>query len=118
MIFDLFFEYSFKEPHLDTSSELSFKKERHYSGIKGGQHTIRFTNGYCVTMNRRRFEDSFIRQGNRFLWIFGYVYSNKKFQAKTGTPVGLLNAENLFNLKDQYPEEWKYLIKGSYVIVF
>ncbi|EMS77666.1 putative asparagine synthetase AsnA [Desulfotignum phosphitoxidans DSM 13687] len=117
MIFDLFFEYSFKNGHSEPLNEITFKREARYAGIKGVENCIRFTNGYCVTMNRRQFQDSFFRQGDHFLWIFGYVYSNKKYEAKTGNPVGLLNAENLFNLKNQYPEQWQYFVKGSYVIV-
>jgi len=117
MIFDLFFEFSFKTDSFDSLSYVSFKEATYYTDIKGVENCIKFNNGYCTTLNRRDFQDSFIKAGNDYLWIFGYVYTNKRYERNTGKPVELLNAENLFMLKNDHPDQWQYLIKGSYVII-
>jgi hypothetical protein len=117
MIFDFFFEYSFKENKSNPEDIVSFKQEPMYKDIEGKENCITFNNGYCTTMNRRDFNDSFFRNGSKYLWIFGYVYTNKRYESTTGNPVSILTARDLFALISRHPEEWQYLIKGSYVIV-
>ena len=117
MIFDLFFEFSFKNDCSDPPSYVSFKEEVHYAGIKSAENCVRFKNGYCTTLNRRNFQDSFTRAGSNYLWIYGYVYTNKRFESITGKPGALLSAEGLFRLKNEHSDQWQYFIKGSYVII-
>lgn len=117
MIFDLFFEFSFKNGCTDSTNRVSFKKESHYAGITGTENRVEFKGGYCTTLNRRIFQDSFITVGSDYLWIYGYVYTNKKYESNTGRPVKLLPATSLLLLKNEHPDQWQYFIKGSYVII-
>ena len=117
MIFDLFFECSFKNDSDFSGNLISFRKEARYANIAGTENCVRFNNGYCATLNRRDFQDSFFRADSNYLWIFGYVYTNNRYGRNTGKPVGFLTVGELFRLKNEYPDQWQYLIKGSYVII-
>ncbi len=117
MIFDFFLEYSFKSSKSKSEDMILFSRESMYDHIVGKENTIPFKNGYCTTLNRRDFNDSFFRSGSKYLWIFGYVYTNKRYESTTGHPVSIVTAQDLFDLISRHPEQWQYFIKGSYVIV-
>jgi len=117
LIFDLFFEFSFNNSRSDFPTYASFKQENQYAGITSTENCVRLNNGYCTTLNRRNFQDSFIRVGSNYLWIFGYVYTNGHYERKTGKPVEYLRAKKLLRLKNEHPGQWQNLIKGSYVII-
>ena len=116
MIFDFFLEINFNRS-LQSFYKLSFKKENEYNEIVGEEHSIDLKNGYCVTLNRGNFDHHYVEKSNSFYWIFGYAYTNKKYADLEKIKPSLLSIIDIVLLQEKYPQNWRMLLKGLYVIV-
>jgi asparagine synthetase B (glutamine-hydrolysing) len=116
LIFDLYIELDLGG-NTGQLKPFSFKKDDNYKEIKGDEHFIELKYGYAVSLNRRNFSDNYIKEKETHVWIFGFVYTNKKYQQLTGKKCGLLKAEEILAIRSSYPDKWQSLLKGSYVII-
>ena len=116
MIFDFFLEINFNQS-LHSFYKLSFKEENEYNEIVGEEHSIDLKKGYCVTLNRGNFNHLYVEKSNSYYWIFGYAYTNNKCKILEKIKPSLLSIIDIVSLQEKYPQNWRMLLKGLYVLV-
>ena len=116
MIFDFFLELNFNNS-FQPLNKLSFKGENEYSEIVGEERLIELKNGYCITMNRGDYSHLYLEKSNVHYWIFGYAYTNKKYENLEKRKPSLLSINEIVSIQEKYPKNWRTLLKGLYVLV-
>ena len=116
MIFDFFLELDFNQS-FQSSNKLSFKDEDEYAEILGEERFIDLKDGYCATLNRNDYSQLYVEKSNVHYWIFGYAYTNKKFEALENGKPRLLSINEIVTIQEKYPQKWRTLLKGLYAII-
>jgi hypothetical protein len=68
-------------------------------------------------LNRGDFNNLYVEKSNSYYWIFGYAYSNKKYQELEKIQPSLLSIIDIVSLQEKYPQNWRMLLKGLYILV-
>lgn len=116
MIFDFYLQLDWQSSEKPFEQKL-FGLEEQYADIKGAENSVALDKGFSCTLNRREYSDFYLRNENRHIWVFGYVYSNKEYQARKGIQPSWLNINELNKLMIEFPKDWYSMIKGMFNII-
>jgi asparagine synthetase B (glutamine-hydrolysing) len=117
MIFDFYLSVNLKQGSSNWIEHIKFKNEPFYKDIKGTEESVILKNGYSTCLYRRNYSDSFYQKKDLKLWIFGYVFTNKKYAESKGRAPWKLDAGEILDLYLSDNKAFIHNLKGSYVLV-
>jgi asparagine synthetase B (glutamine-hydrolysing) len=118
MIFDFYLSVDFNPGSLNKIEQIKFKNEPFYKDIRGTEESTILKNGYSTCLYRRSFSESFIQKENLRLWIFGDVFTTKKYAESKYRSPWKLNASEVIDLYLINNNVFVNNLKGSFVLVF
>src|ERR1035437_5377794 len=118
MIFDFYLSVNFKKDSSNDTEHIKFKNEPFYKDIIGTEESAGLKNAYFTCLYRRNYPESFHEITNIKLWIFGYVFTNKKYAGSKNRKPWKLNAGEILDLYLNDKNAFVHHLKGSYVLVF
>lgn len=113
-MFDFYLRLNFNK---NSVPEYSFKSNPFYDQIDFKESIV--TSGYVSTtaLYRGTFESCFHQVDDLQLWLFGYAFTNKKYEDLTGNEPVRLSAEDVFKLLKTYPDDYLHYLKGNFNII-
>jgi asparagine synthetase B (glutamine-hydrolysing) len=115
-MFDFFQIVDFKKD-LQKDCNYSFLNNPFYKKINCVENTKIFDSSYSVYLERNGSEENIYESGGKCIFIYGTVYTNKRYEKFHGEKPYKLNSEKLLQLVDEYGDGFTDFIKGSFVII-
>lgn len=117
MIFDFYLSYNTNQKYAKHKPAFRFSEQEMYVGIKGNEISGSLVNGYFCCLHRSDYNNSFAEVDGKKLWIFGSVFTNRKYATQKERIPYRIFAYELLQLYLIENEKLTEKIKGSFVII-